>query len=158
MTQEMEKFWCAKIISIKNFSLLMIKNLDFSPNFKVIFMVFSQILCINLIKTSHPEIRKNPVKPGRVFSGCKFAFEKTPGFFPGAKSRFSARKKPGLFRISGSGNPAGPGAHPGRHRSPHPRGDLGSMAGGWYYAFTPLWWADKNSRSEPKMSPIQWTW
>ena len=91
----------------------MINNLDFSPNFKVIFMVFSQILYINLIQTSHPEIRKNTVEPGRVFSGCKSAFEKTPGFFPGAKSIFSARKKPGLFRISGSGNPAGPGAHPG---------------------------------------------
>ena len=30
------------------------------------------------------------MKPGRVFSGCKSAFEKTPGFFPGAKSSLSS--------------------------------------------------------------------
>ena len=54
--------------------------------------VFIQILYINLIQTSHPEIRKNPVKPGRVFSGCKSGFEKTLGFFRVQNQDFQVEK------------------------------------------------------------------
>ena len=54
--------------------------------------VFIQILYINLIQTSHPEIRKNPVKPGRVFSGCKSGFEKTRVFFRVQNQEFQLEK------------------------------------------------------------------
>ena len=64
----------------------------------------------------------NTEKPGETrpgfFPGVNRVLKKPRVFFPGAKSRFSGRKKPGLFRVSGSGDPAGPGANPGRYPAP----------------------------------------